>query len=65
VLAAGIGGLVGLALWMLQLLRNHTVAELLSPETTDDGVPNLVMFAGVLLILVAGVIGTRVLPRST
>jgi hypothetical protein len=50
VLAAGIGGLVGLALWMLQLLRNHTVAELLSPETTDDGVPNLVMFAGVLLI---------------
>jgi hypothetical protein len=50
VLAAGIGGLVGLALWMLRLLRNHTVAELSSPETTDDGVPNLVMFAGVLLI---------------
>jgi hypothetical protein len=62
VLAAGIGGLVGLAIWMLQLLRGHTGAELLSPAATDDGVPNLVMFAGVLLILVAGGIGTRARP---
>jgi TIR domain len=63
VLAAGIGGLVGLGIWMLQMLRGHTMAELFSPETTDDGVPNLIMFVGVLLILVAGMIGTR--TRST
>ena len=66
VLVAGVAGLVGLGLWMVQLLAmggDHTVTELLSPSATDDGIPNLVMFAGVLLILVAGVIGTR--SRST
>jgi TIR domain len=63
VLAAGVGGLVGLGIWILQLLRGHTGAELLSPETTDDGVPNLIMFVGVLLILVGGMVGTR--ARST
>jgi hypothetical protein len=58
VLAAGAAGLVGLTRWLLQLLgTGHTVDDLLSPAT--DGIPNLVTFAGALLVLVGGWMGTR------
>lgn len=58
VLAAGGAGLVGLALWSVQLLSTgHSVDDLLSPET--DGIPNMITFAGALLVLVGGVMGTR------
>jgi hypothetical protein len=58
VLAAGATGLVGLTLWLLQLLGGgHTVDDLLSPET--DGIPNMVTFAGALLVLAGGLMGTR------
>jgi hypothetical protein len=61
VLAAGAAGLVGLALWMLQLLStNHTAADLLSPGT--DGIPNLITFAGAALVVVGGSMGTRARP---
>lgn len=58
VLAAGAAGLVGLTLWLLQLLgTGHTVDDLLSPAT--DGIPNMITFAGALLVLVGGWMGTR------
>jgi hypothetical protein len=58
VLAAGAAGLVGLALWMLQLLSTeHTTADLLSPAT--DGIPNLITFAADALVVVGGSMGTR------
>jgi hypothetical protein len=56
VLAAGIAGLVGLALWMFRLLgTGHTVHDLLAPE--KDGIRNGLTWAGALLVLVAGWIG--------
>jgi LPXTG-motif cell wall-anchored protein len=58
VLAAGAAGLVGLTLWWLQLLgTGHTVDDLLSPQT--DGIPNMITFAGALLVLLGGLMGTR------
>jgi hypothetical protein len=58
VLAAGLSGVIGLALWMLQLLSTgHTVPDLLSPAT--DGIPNIITWIGALLVLIAGAMGTR------
>lgn len=57
VLAGGISGLVGLALWMLQLLRGgHSLDELFSPE--KDGIQNGLAWAGAALVLIAGWMGT-------
>ena len=51
--AAGAIGLVGLGLWMLQLLATgHVLDDLLSPET--DGITNGLTFVGAILVLVAG-----------
>jgi hypothetical protein len=60
VLAAGVVGLVGCLLWMLQLLSTHQdeVGELVS--FAQDGVGNGATFLGAILVLVAGLIGTRV-----
>jgi hypothetical protein len=56
-LAGGIAGLVGLALWMFRLLSTgHTLHDLLSPE--KDGIRNGLTWAGVLLVLIAGLIGS-------
>jgi hypothetical protein len=59
VLGAGVAGLLGLALWMVQLLGTHSdeVSELFS--LSADGIPNFVTFAGALLVLFAGLIGMR------
>jgi hypothetical protein len=58
VLAAGATGLVGLTLWWLQLVgTGHTASDLLSPET--DGIPNMITFAGALLVLIGGLLGTK------
>jgi hypothetical protein len=61
VLAAGAAGLVGLVLWMLQLLSTHgdEVAELVTASGEGDGFANLATFAGAVLVLVAGAIGVR------
>jgi hypothetical protein len=64
ILAAGIVGLTGFALWMLQLMTSHSdeTSELFSRN--QDGIPNVVTFAGALLVLAAGIIGIRTAPRS-
>lgn len=63
VLVAGILGLVGLSLWLIQLqAQEHTFRDLFSLST--DGIPNLVSLLGALLVLVSGVVGTRAEGRS-
>jgi hypothetical protein len=64
VLGAGVAGLLGLALWMLQLLSTHSdeVNDLFSLDA--DGIPNFVTFAGALLVLLAGLIGMRTRPTK-
>jgi hypothetical protein len=65
VVAAGGAGLVGLTLWWLQLVgTGHTTNDLLSPQT--DGIPNMITFAGALLVLAGGLMGmrARTIPRS-
>ena len=61
VLAAGAAGLVGLVLWMLQLLGTHgdEVAELVAVGGDGDGFDNVATFAGAVLVVVAGLIGVR------
>lgn len=65
VLAAGIAGLAGLTLWMLQLLASHSdeTGELFA--TGQDGIPNIITFAGAILVLTAGIIATQTAPRSS
>jgi hypothetical protein len=63
VVVAGILGLVGLSLWLIQLqAQGHTSRDLISPST--DGIPNIGSLLGALLVLVAGVLGTRAGRRS-
>jgi hypothetical protein len=58
VLMAGIIGLVGLLLWLIQLqAQGHTAQDLFSPST--DGIPNLASLLGALLVLASGLIGMR------
>lgn len=61
VLAAGAAGLVGLVLWMLQLLSTHAdeVAELVALGGNGDGFANAATFAGAVLVLVAARLGAR------
>jgi hypothetical protein len=65
VVAAGGAGLVGLTIWWLQLVSTgHTGDDLLSPKT--DGIPNMITFAGALLVLAGGLMGmrARTIPRG-
>jgi len=55
VLIGGAAGLVGLALWFVLMLDGHTVSRLL--DTGKDGTVNMLMFAGVAMVVVAGAIG--------
>ena len=56
VLAGGLAGLLGLVLWILQLLATgHSGADLLSAGT--DGVPNGLALAGAATVAVAGLLG--------
>jgi hypothetical protein len=56
VLAGGVAGLVGVILWVLQLFANeHTTSDLFSPGT--DGVPNLLMLAGCVMVVGAAFAG--------
>ena len=59
VLTAGIGGLIGLVLWMFQLLGTHTgeIGEIWSPGA--DGIANIATFVGALLVLISGLTGMR------
>jgi hypothetical protein len=58
VLAAGVAGLFGLTAWMLQMFSDgHSASDLFSAET--DGIPNWLTFAGALVVLVGGLLGTR------
>ncbi|HEX2027882.1 MAG TPA: toll/interleukin-1 receptor domain-containing protein [Nitriliruptorales bacterium] len=58
VTAAGVAGAVGFGLWLLQLLATgHDVEDLLSPST--DGIPNSLVTIGMLLVLAAGVVGSK------
>ena len=62
VLVAGIVGLVGLSLWLIQLQsQGHTGRDLFYPST--DGIPNLASLLGALLVLASGLIGTRAAGR--
>jgi hypothetical protein len=64
VLAGAAGGLAGMLLWMWQLLgTDHTMADLFSLGT--DGVPNLIMLAGAVVVVVAGFVGGRASERAT
>ena len=55
ILIGGAAGLVGLALWFVLMLDGHTVSRLL--DTGKDGTVNMLMFAGVAMVVVAGAIG--------
>jgi hypothetical protein len=58
VVAAGILGLLGFGIWMLQLFATgHDVEDLLSPST--DGIPNMLVVLGMVLVLVAGFVGMK------
>jgi TIR domain len=60
VLLAGIGGLVGLGIWLLQLAWTHPdeMYEIFGGPPYD-GIPNFITLAGALLVLVAGWLGTK------
>lgn len=60
-LVAGAAGLVGLVLWMLQLLSTHSdeVAELVALGGNGDGFANAATFAGAVLVVVAARMGAR------
>ena len=62
VLLAGIIGVVGFAMWLLQLLSNHSAGDLFSRG--QDGIPNAVTMVGALLVLVSGVVGMRAESRA-
>ncbi len=56
VLFGGLAGLVGLLLWVLQLiLTGHTTPELFSLGT--DGVPNVLSILGAIVVVVAAFVG--------
>lgn len=57
VMGAGAAGLVGFGLWILLLLGQHDVPELMSLET--DGVTDGVVLVGSAIVLIGGWLGTR------
>ncbi len=58
VLTAGLLGLIGVALWVVQLYATgHSSGEVFSPST--DGVTNLLTFTGAALVLAASLLGRR------
>jgi TIR domain len=58
VVGAGVLGLAGFGLWVLQLISaGHSLEDLMSPR--EDGIRNTLVGLGMILVVVAGVVGIR------
>jgi hypothetical protein len=66
VLFAGIGGLAGLAIWLIQLVNTHPdeINEIFGGPPYD-GIPNFVTLIGAVAVLIAGWMGVRASATSS